>query len=106
MGSSEQSSAYQQAVGSQISGGASNFMGGSDPAAEAQVAASASDTAVSLAASPAQPEENRWSSMQLVACIFAGFSLPAALAFVSTLRKTSRSSTDFEETGFQRLMEV
>merc|ERR1711998_520935 len=31
--SSSQSSAYQQAVGSQISGGASNFMGGSAPAA-------------------------------------------------------------------------
>merc|ERR1712139_308054 len=37
--SSSQSSAYQQAVGSQIAGRASNFMGGSVPAAAAQAAA-------------------------------------------------------------------
>merc|ERR1712232_535258 len=115
--SSSQSSAYQQAVGSQISGGASNFMGGSDSEAPAAAAAAqavpataqapaAALSAVSLAASPTQAEATHWSSVQLVACIFAGFSLPAALAFVSTLRKTSRSSADFEEAGFQRLIDV
>merc|ERR1712185_472845 len=113
--SSSQQSAYQQAVGSQISSG--NFLSGSDsPAAptDAQVAAPsgvegpATAASVSLAASSSKSElqVTRWSSLQLVACIVAGFSLPAALAFVSTLRKTSRSSTDFEDTGFQRLMEV
>merc|ERR1712232_1513047 len=60
--SASQSSAYQQAVGSQISGGSSNFMGGAAPARS-------------------EPEAAQWSSTQLVACIVAGFSLPAALAF-------------------------
>jgi len=114
---SSQQSAYQQAVGSQISGARTGFLSGSESptapvgdqaAAPSRVEAPATAASVSLAASSprSEPEATRWSSLQLVACVVAGFSLPAALAFVSTLRKTSRSSTDFEDAGFQRLIEV
>merc|ERR1719230_1004624 len=112
--SASQSAAYQQSVGSQITDARASFMGGSvsseAPAAAeaAPSSAQAPESAVSLAASSTQSEAEatHWSSVQLVACIFAGFSLPAALAFVSTLRKPSRSSIGFEETGFQRLIDV
>jgi hypothetical protein len=68
--------------------------------------AGSSKQALSLAASPTQTgPETQPKSTPLVACIFAAFSVPAALAFVSKQRR-SRLSKDLEDAGFQRLIEV
>merc|ERR1711988_1208984 len=77
--SSSQQVAYQQAVGDEIPDARSSFLEGSAApaaAAEVHVAAPARAEAVSLAASPkgSEPEATWWSSLQLIACIVAGFS--------------------------------